>query len=218
MPRPKSDIEPRIVHAARKRFLADGVDGASLRRIARDAGTSIGMIYYYFPTKDDLFLAVVEEIYGQVLTEWEQALSSASSFEDRVRNVYRRIGAMSDDELEVFRLVVREALVSSSRLDRLMERFKRGHIALMLQAVGDGVADGSLDQSIHPAVLMMSTFALGAAPQVIRRVAARRLDFIGLPSGDAFTEQLLQVLLGGIGAKPRSASVSEPHSEKENEQ
>ena len=62
MARPRSDIEPRIVHAARRRFLKEGVDGASLRTIARDAKTSIGMVYYYFPTKDDLFFAVVEEV------------------------------------------------------------------------------------------------------------------------------------------------------------
>jgi AcrR family transcriptional regulator len=201
MARPRSDIEPRIVHAARKRFLADGVDGASLRRIGRDAGTSIGMIYYYFPTKDDLFLAVVEEIYGKVLAEWEDMLSAGGSFDERIRGVYQRIGSMSDEELEVFRLVVREALVSSSRLDRLVERFKRGHIALMLQAVLSGLSDGELDQSIHPAVLVMSTFALGVAPQIIRRVAAERLDWIGLPRGEAFAEQLVRVLLGGIGAK-----------------
>ena len=62
MARPRSDIQKRIVLAARTRFLADGVDGASLRHIARAARTSIGMVYYYFPTKDDLFLAVVEEL------------------------------------------------------------------------------------------------------------------------------------------------------------
>ena len=45
MARPRSDIEPRIVHAARRRFLKEGVDGASLRTIAKDAGTSIGMVY-----------------------------------------------------------------------------------------------------------------------------------------------------------------------------
>ena len=69
MARPRSDIGPRIVHAARRRFLVEGVDGASLRAIAHDARTSIGMIYYYFPTKDDLFLAVVEEMYVTVLAD-----------------------------------------------------------------------------------------------------------------------------------------------------
>ena len=46
MARPRGDIAPRILHAARKRFLVEGVDGASLRAIARDARTNKGMIYY----------------------------------------------------------------------------------------------------------------------------------------------------------------------------
>ena len=147
MARPRSDIEPRIVHAARRRFLEDGVDGASLRNIARDAGTNIGMIYYYFPTKDDLFLAVVEEIYEKVLLDLETALAAAEPFEARVAAVYRRAGSLTDDEVDVFRLVVREAMVSSSRLDRLVERFKRGHIALMLRAVAEGMAFA--EQLVH---------------------------------------------------------------------
>src|SRR5262249_27779376 len=67
MPRPRTDIRVRILHAARARFAAKGVDGSSLRSIAADARTSIGMIYYYFPSKDALFLAVVEEVYGNLL-------------------------------------------------------------------------------------------------------------------------------------------------------
>ena len=38
MARPRTDIQPRIVRAARARFLAEGVDGASLRAIARRRG------------------------------------------------------------------------------------------------------------------------------------------------------------------------------------
>ena len=69
MARPRSDIRPRIVDSARARFLSLGVDGASLREIARDAGTNIGMVAYYFPTKDDLFLAVVEEVYASEVAD-----------------------------------------------------------------------------------------------------------------------------------------------------
>src|SRR5512143_3860930 len=120
MPRPKSDIEPRIVHAARHRFLVEGVDGASLRTIARGARTSIGMIYYYFPTKDDLFLAVVEETYLRILGRLEAALAGDDPVDRRLRRAFAVIGALDDEELQVIRLVVREALVSSTRLDRII--------------------------------------------------------------------------------------------------
>jgi len=202
MARPKSDIEPRIVHAARRRFLEDGVDGASLRNIARDAGTSIGMIYYYFPTKDDLFLAVVEEIYAKVLAELEAAIAREVTFEKRVSAMYALVGSLDHDEVDVLRLVVREAMVSSARLDRLIERFKRGHIGLMLKAVADGVGSGELALSFHPAVMVMSTFALGIAPQMIRRIAAERMSWLDLPEGSAFAAQLVDVLMHGIAKPP----------------
>src|SRR3954467_5674250 len=99
MARPKSDIEPRILAAARARFLSDGVDGASLRQIAADAGTSIGMVYYYFPNKDDLFLAVVEEVYEGVLALFEKALSHPSSVSERLGRLYEAVCKLDDQQL-----------------------------------------------------------------------------------------------------------------------
>ena len=98
MPRPRSDIEPRLVAAARARFLSDGVDGASLRAIAADAGTSIGMIYYYFPTKDELFLAVVEEAYEKLVQDLDRALDPALPVRDRLERMFARVGALTDEE------------------------------------------------------------------------------------------------------------------------
>ena len=135
MARPRTDIAPRILHAARDRFLHDGVDGASLRAIARDAGTSIGMLYYYHPTKDDLFLAVVEEVYAALLVDLAAALAPDAPVDQRIRRVFDRLGAATDEELTVLRLMVREALISSPRLERLMERFRRGHQPLLFLKV-----------------------------------------------------------------------------------
>src|SRR6185369_13481687 len=113
MARPKSDIEPRIVAAARARFLSDVVDGASLRGIASDAGTSIGMVYYYFPTKDELFFAVVEELYRRLLADIELAIAPDVGVRERVERLYLRVAAITDEELMVLRLVAREALTSN---------------------------------------------------------------------------------------------------------
>src|SRR5262249_53267057 len=132
MPRPRSDIQPRLIHAARDRFLREGVDGASLRDIARDAGTNIGMLYYYFPTKDDLFLAVVERRSPGLPAALTAALPPALPPAERLLRMYRRVGRMSEDDLVIVKLIVREALVSSQRLERLIARFMRGHLPLIV--------------------------------------------------------------------------------------
>src|SRR5258706_13859163 len=110
MARPRSDIEPRILAAARARFLSDGVDGASLRSIASDAGTSIGMVYYYFPSKDELFFGVVEQLYQKLLADIETAILPDVPVHSRVERLYARVAQLTDEELLVARLIMREAL------------------------------------------------------------------------------------------------------------
>jgi AcrR family transcriptional regulator len=206
MPRPASDIRARLVHAARARFLTQGVDGASLRDIAGAAGTSIGMVYYYFGTKDDLFLAVVEEVYQRLLTDLETALAPGPPVRERLRALYRRLAHLSDAEVDVVRLVLGEVLVSSVRLDRLVARFMRGHLPLVLGLLEEGVRDGTLDGGRPTLLLMMATFALAGPPQLIRRTLRGRLPAAAaLPAGEALADQLLQILLGGIAARGASA-------------
>ena len=201
MARPKSDIEPRILAAARARFLSDGVDGASLRGIASDAGTSIGMVYYYFATKDDLFFAVVEQLYGQLLKDIEAAIVPDVPVRERVERLFGRVARLSDEELLVMRLVLREALTSSTRFGRLRERFQAGHIALIAQLVGDGYAGGAFDRRLHPMVTMLSLAGMAVLPQLIRRVLDDRLPFPDAPAGEELSKLLVGILFSGTGTR-----------------
>jgi AcrR family transcriptional regulator len=201
MARPRSDIRTRVLHAARERFLKDGVDGASLRQIAKEAKTSIGMVYYYFPTKDDLFLGIVEEVYQVVLADLLTALDPKRPVEERIRRLYARVGGMSEEERLVVRLVLREALVSSSRLDSILERFKRGHVPLMIQLVTDGIAGGTFQPGIHPLSIAASMMALGGPGQLIHRLIGPRMPGTGVPEGAALSELMARVLLNGVGKK-----------------
>lgn len=202
MPRPRSDIDRRIVRAAKKRFLADGVDGASIRAIARAARTSLGMVTYYFPSKDDLFFAVVEEAYGVVLRDLERILGGDAPLADRLRRVSIRIGSATDEEVDVVRLVVREALVGSARFRRLVERFQAGHIALAMAALRDGVARGDVDPRVPISVLLGCVLGTMGAPQIARRLLLAELG-MELPSVEETAQIASDVLFHGITPKKR---------------
>jgi AcrR family transcriptional regulator len=51
----------QILDGARRVFLADGFDGASMNDIARVAGVSKGTLYVYFDSKEALFEALIRE-------------------------------------------------------------------------------------------------------------------------------------------------------------
>src|SRR5881394_1049830 len=51
----------QIIEGARRVFLAQGFDAASMGEIARAAGVSKGTLYVYFANKEELFEAIVEQ-------------------------------------------------------------------------------------------------------------------------------------------------------------
>jgi len=215
MARPASDIKPRVIQAARERFLTLGVDGASLRHIAKDADTSIGMVYYYFKTKDELFLAVVLDVYEGLLADIERLLGGTGPEEQRFLALYQRLAQLSEEEFQVLRLVLREALVSSSRLTELGQLFLRGHVPIVLQCIAQGVAQQRLRGDLPPVMLLASSLLLGIMPQIARRLA----DSSGLPAAallptpGAIAHGMAAILFHGIAHEalpPTAADAPEP--------
>jgi AcrR family transcriptional regulator len=197
MARPRTNIKERIVKAARHEFWLRGVDASSLRAIARRARTSIGMIYYYFPTKDDLFLGVIEEPYTAIVAMFGETLGTALPVRERIRALFRRISVFTPDEAETFRLVVREALISPERRSRVVARAWRGHLPLVFSTLEGAKQAGVIDPSIPTPMLMIATAAMGILPQV----AARALPQLGLPAGEAMADRLADLLFDGISVK-----------------
>ena len=70
MPRKIPDLENKILHAAASSFLEKGYATVSMKVVAAEAGTSVGNLYNYYPSKKDLFLAgrrrFLEEFQGKL--------------------------------------------------------------------------------------------------------------------------------------------------------
>jgi AcrR family transcriptional regulator len=198
MARPRSNIRDRVIRAARAEFLKIGVEAASLRAIARRARTSLGMIYYYFPSKDDLFLAVIEEPYAAIVATFGAILGVDAPLRDRIRAVFRRVGAFTPEEAETFRLVLSEAIKSPERRAAVFARVWRGHLPLVFAALEGGKRDGVLDARVPTPLLGIVTAAVGVLPQIAARVLP-----LGLEANEALADRLTDLLLHGIAA-PRA--------------
>ncbi len=58
-----------ILDAARLRLLADGYEGMSVAAIARELEIAQNSVYWYFPSKDDLFAAAFREILARLASK-----------------------------------------------------------------------------------------------------------------------------------------------------
>jgi TetR/AcrR family transcriptional regulator len=198
MGRPASGIRKRLVDAARVRFLHVGVDGASLRGIASDADTGLGMVVYYFPKKEDLFLAVVESVYAPLLSDIVQQLGEVTETRERLRVVVLRVAGASTHELEVLRLIAREAIGSTTRRRRVLRRFMKGHIPHLMAVLTEGVERGELDGAIPVPLMLIAFVALGVLPQVVRRALGPGAGLM-LPGKEALADISLEMFFRAVG-------------------
>lgn len=89
MAKKAEETQRNILETAKRHFLSDGLTGASLRNIVKDAGLTTGAFYKYYPTKEALFDALTDpylehiyEIYDQVVAEFEKL-----SADDQTKNM-----------------------------------------------------------------------------------------------------------------------------------
>jgi AcrR family transcriptional regulator len=78
----KTATREKILEAAKKVFAEHPYSAASIRMVGKAAGIDHPLISYYFPTKADLFEAVIEEVaetYVQANTSWFEGLEKLSA-------------------------------------------------------------------------------------------------------------------------------------------
>ncbi len=54
-----------IIAVARKMFFEKGFDGVTIRTLQREVGCEVGLFYYYFKSKEEVFDVVVEQMEAQ---------------------------------------------------------------------------------------------------------------------------------------------------------
>jgi AcrR family transcriptional regulator len=79
MPKIIKDAKETIVREARALLSESNAAKLNMRTLAESAGIAAGTLYNYFPSKEDLIVAVIKEDWEKMLSAAEKRLSSASS-------------------------------------------------------------------------------------------------------------------------------------------
>lgn len=117
----------RIVDAALAAFAALGFDGATTRDIAERAGANQGLIAYHFSTKEDLWKAAVEQIFGELRQSFAQRaeLLDDADAATRAQLMMRHFVRFAAEHPELHRLMVQEGKSDGPRMKWLVDRHVR---------------------------------------------------------------------------------------------
>ncbi len=75
-----------LLRSAARLFARHGLDGASVDDVAADAGLTKGAVYANFASKQDLFLAMLEERFAERLAQLETLTAAEAGLEEQARS------------------------------------------------------------------------------------------------------------------------------------
>jgi TetR/AcrR family transcriptional regulator len=81
------DKRLRVLLAAKRAFADRGFAGANVNLIAESAGISVGSLYKYFRTKEDIFRAIIESSHDYLEATIGGIMEREKGFGDRVRAI-----------------------------------------------------------------------------------------------------------------------------------
>lgn len=91
---PKASAPERILGAALEVFVESGYEAASTNTIAARAGVAKGLVFHYYPSKEQLYLAVYDARVGDVVRALEGPLPA---------DLFERLHALSARKLAFYR-------------------------------------------------------------------------------------------------------------------
>jgi AcrR family transcriptional regulator len=152
-----------LLDAALQEFAAHGFEGASTRAIATAAGTHQPQINYHFDSKEELWKAAVDHLFGRLDDAVREHLGAADpgwgSRAGFAANIHAFVRAAAGLP-ELNRIMVQEATIDSERLQWIVERHTRPRFELVTEQWRRLRADGVV-ADIDEAVLYYSL--VGAA-------------------------------------------------------
>jgi AcrR family transcriptional regulator len=100
-----------MLEIARADFLREGYAAASMSEIAAKIGGSKATLYSYFPSKKDLFAAVIEEEIRQMLAPLFEMQETQGDIRTVLERFARRFqeSVLTDDAVAFYRLVIAES-------------------------------------------------------------------------------------------------------------
>jgi AcrR family transcriptional regulator len=90
----------QILRAAMKLFSERGLDGTSIRDIARESGYTNPALYKHFAGKEELALHLFETCHRRLWTKCHAAIDAAKSFDDKLEAYIGQVLALVDEHPE----------------------------------------------------------------------------------------------------------------------
>lgn len=166
-----SDTENRILQAAKKVFIRNGMSGSRMQHIANEARINKALLHYYFRSKEKLFDAVFKYAFFKFVPKIEKILNSEKSLFEKIEIIAEQYitALMKNQFIPMF--VLHEINRNPKRLYELMQQVGLNP-AVLAKQIQQEIKKGNII-NISPVQLIVNLLALCVFPIAARPLLQR---------------------------------------------
>ena len=189
----RPDRRAQLLAAARTTFVAQGYHAAAMDDIAEQAGISKPVLYQHFPSKLELYLALLAESADDMVRLVRDALSDSDHNDQRVHRAVEAYFTFVADNGQAYRLIFESDLRGQPQVEQIVDRATDSCIAAITDTI-------TTDTGVDPERARLLAAALVGLSQVSARYWLTQSP--GVPRGEAI-EMLSTLAWRGISRFPR---------------
>ena len=190
---PRDERRAQLLAAAQEVFVANGYHGAAMDEIAETAHVSKPVLYQHFPSKRELYLALLDSHLSTLTELMMGALNSTDDNDERVQAVMRAHYRFIASDDQAHRLVFESDLINDSDVSSRLETFNK--------AFADAIARVIAEDTKLP---MIEAQLLGRGLAGMAQVSARYwLETDGNLDLDVASDLIYRLAWRGISRFPK---------------
>ena len=186
-----------ILAAARAEFALKGFANATVDDIADRAGIAKGTVYLYFPSKNDLFLALLRQGILELHESAQREINAASDARGKLRAFLRVRLEYCSQNRDFFRIYYTEFLRVQARVAGERPEFRdlyKQQTRLLESILQAGIRSGQFRRLDVPKVAQLTY-------EIVRGAVAQHVLQRPDNAVDEMTELTLDMILGGIACR-----------------
>lgn len=183
----------QIVEAAVDLFIHKGFHKTTTREIARASGFSIGTLYEYIESKEDVLYLVCDSIHSEVEKKMEEALNETLTGAEALRQAIKGLFKVMDDVDDKVLLIYQEIKSLPEEPMRYVLQREEQISTFFEKFLNKGIEDGSLKLDPNFIRLMAHNIVVLGEMWVFRRWALRKQY-----SFDEYAEMQTNLLLSAF--------------------
>jgi AcrR family transcriptional regulator len=139
-------VRSSIVDAAKKLFQQYGLAKTTMEDIARSIGRGKSSLYYYYPTKEDIFEAVLLNEKQSIINEISTAVAEVDSAEEKLRTYAQTISTALKKRIILFNIIRSEMNDEGCLMKVFKKKYDTIEIDLLRSIIDYGIQNGEFKQ------------------------------------------------------------------------